>query len=54
MNIKKGELLLAKAYIDEHFDRIIDWAIGDIRRCCRMNPDGTCDDNGALVGAFIL
>jgi hypothetical protein len=54
MNIKKGELLFAKAYIDEHFDRIIDWAIGDIRRCCKMNSDGTCDDKGALVGAFIL
>lgn len=54
MNIKKGEIQLAKAYINEHFDRIIDWSIGDIRRCCRMNKDGTCDDNGALVGAFIL
>lgn len=54
MNIKKGELLFAEAYIDEHFERIIDWAIGDIRRCCRMNSDGTCDDKGALVGAFIL
>lgn len=54
MNIKKGELFFAKAYIGEHFKRIIDWAIGDIRRCCRMNEDGTCDDSGALVGAFIL
>ncbi len=54
MKIIKGELLFAKAYINEHFDRIIEWAIGDIRRCCRMNQDGTCDDNGALVGAFIL
>ncbi len=54
MNINKDELLFAKAYIDEHFDRIIEWAIGDIKRCCKMNPDGTCDDKGALVGAFIL
>ena len=54
MKIKKGELFFAKAYINEHFDRIIEWAVGDIRRCCRMNPDGTCGDKGALVGAFIL
>jgi len=54
MKIKKGELIFAKAYINEHFDRIVEWAIGDIRRCCRMNQDGTCDDKGALVGAFIL
>lgn len=48
------ELVFADAFLKEHFDRIVDWAIGDIKRCCRMNPDGTCDDNGALVGAFIL
>ena len=54
MNINKDELLFAKAYIDEQFDRIVDWAVGDIRRCCRMNIDGTCDDKGALVGTFIL
>lgn len=49
-----NELKFAKAFLEEHFDRIVDWAVGDIKRCCRMNPDGTCDDNGALVGAFIL
>ena len=54
MNSKQGELFFAKAYINEQFERIIDWAVGDIRRCCRMKPDGTCEDNGALVGAFIL
>lgn len=54
MKIKKGELLFAKAYIDKHFDRIIDWAVGDIRRCCRMRQDGSCEEGGALVGAFIL
>lgn len=53
-NPKKGELLFADAFIKEHFDRIIDWAVGDIKKCCRMREDGTCDDNGALVGAFIL
>lgn len=54
MQSKKGELFFAKAYIDEHFERIVDWAVGDIRKCCRMREDGTCDNNGALVGAFIL
>lgn len=53
-NPQKGELLHANAFINEHFERLIDWAIGDIRKCCRMKEDGTCDENGALVGAFIL
>lgn len=52
--INKDELLFADAFLKQHFDRIVDWAVGDIKKCCRMNPDGTCDDNGALVGAFIL
>jgi len=50
----KGELFFANAYLKKHFDRIVDWAVGDIKRCSRINPDGTCDNNGALVGAFIL
>lgn len=54
MDINKNELFFAEAYIKENFDRIIDWSIGDIRRCCRMKKDGTCEDGGALVGAFIL
>ncbi len=54
MKIKKGELPIANTFINEHFDRIIEWQIGDIKKCCRMKSDGTCDDNGALVGAFIL
>ncbi len=54
MNINKDDLLLANAFINTHFDRIVDWAIGDIKRCCRMNNDGTCGNNGALVGAFVL
>lgn len=54
MNIKKGELPLAKAFIDQHLNRIIDWCVGDVWRCCNMNPDGTCRDEGALVGAFML
>lgn len=54
MNIQKGELQLAKPLIDEHLDRLIDWSVGDIRKCCRLNEDGSCDENGSLVGAFIL
>lgn len=54
MKIDKNELILAKAFLDENIDRLIDWSIGDIRRCCRMKKDGTCKDKGALVGAFIL
>lgn len=52
--INKDELLFANAFLKQEFDRIVDWAVGDIKKCCRMNPDGTCDNNGALVGAFIL
>lgn len=48
------DLELANAFIDKHFARIIDWAVGDIKKCCQLRDDGTCDNNGALVGAFIL
>lgn len=48
------ELLFANAFLKQEFDRIVDWAVGDIKRCCRMNSDGTCNDGGAMVGAFIL
>ncbi len=48
------EIQQSNILIEKHFDRIRDWAIGDIKRCCNFNPDGTCSDNGALVGAFIL
>jgi len=54
MDIKKGELQLAKPFIDEHLDRLIDWSVGDIRKCCHLNQDGSCDENGSLVGAYIL
>lgn len=54
MQINKDELIHAKAYIGEHLERLIEWVIGDIKRCCRMNQDGTCENKGALVGAFIL
>lgn len=54
MQIKRGEIQLANSFITAHFDRIIDWAVGDIKRCCRMRKDGSCNDKGALVGAFVL
>lgn len=54
MKVDKTELLFADEFIKAHFARIVDWSIGDIKRCCRMKDDGTCDDGGALVGAFIL
>jgi hypothetical protein len=54
MNIQHGELAQAKIFITKNLDRIVDWSVGDIRKCCRMNPDGTCESNGALVGSFIL
>lgn len=54
MQIDPDELQLADAFLKEHFDRLIDWAVGDIRRCSRMNEDGSCNEGGALVGAFIL
>lgn len=54
MDLKKGEVFFAEAFLNQNFDRIIDWAVGDIRKCCRMKQDGTCEENGALVGAFIL
>jgi len=52
--INESELLLANAFLKKHFDRIIDWVIGDIKKCCNMTRDGTCNKDGALVGAFIL
>lgn len=36
MQVKKGEFQLADAFIDAHFERIIDWVVGDIEKCCRM------------------
>lgn len=54
MIVDKDELTLAQAFIDAHFERIIDWAVGDIKKCCHMRENGTCNESGALVGAFIL
>lgn len=50
----KDEMIFANAFINAEFGRIVDWAVGDVKRCCRMNKDGTCNNDGALVGAFIL
>ncbi len=54
MNISKDELLFADAFLKEHFERYKEWVVGDIKKSCRLKEDGTCEDNGALVGAFIL
>ncbi len=54
MVITKGELKQAQEFIDNNLTRIIRWTIGDIKKCCRFKKDGTCLDNGALIGAFIL
>ncbi len=54
MSIDKEELKKAREFLDEHFSRIKEWSLGDIKKACRIRTDGTCEDNGALVGAFIL
>lgn len=54
MKISKDELIFADELLKKHFNRIKDWVVGDIKKCCRLKDDGSCDDNGALVGAFIL
>lgn len=51
---KKGELRKAEDFILKEFDRLIEWSIGDIKKCCRLNTNGTCEANGSLAGSFIL
>ena len=50
----KGKQQIARAYFEQHIDRIGDWCVGDIRRCCRLRNDGQYEHGGALIGAFIL
>jgi len=50
----KDKLILAKAFFNKKIDQIGDWCVGDIRRCCRLKKDGSYEQGGALVGAFIL
>jgi hypothetical protein len=54
MKIQQGELKQAKEFISTNFIRLVNWSIGDIKKCCRMREDGTCEENGSLVGSFIL
>lgn len=54
MKLAKGELKQAQEFVDNNLDRIVEWTVGDIKRCCRIKDDGICEDGGALVGAFIL
>jgi len=51
---KENKLKLARPYINDHINRLYDWSVGDIRRCCRIKADGSFEDEGALYGAFIL
>lgn len=52
--MNKGKLFIAKEFFKARIDQIGDWCVGDIRRCCRLKNDGTYEQGGALVGAFIL
>lgn len=54
MKIDESELVFAEEYLKKHIDRIRDWVLGDIRKCCRLNKDNKTFGEGALVGTFIL
>ena len=54
MKNKKGEQLYADTFLKEHFERIKTWAVGDIRKCCRLKKNGVCQKNGAFIGTSIL
>lgn len=54
MDIDKNKLLIADAFFKGNLDRLVEWSVGDIRKCCRMKEDGSCEEGGAMVGAFIL
>ena len=51
---KENKIELGKPYIKEHINRLYDWSVGDIKRCCRLRADGSFEDGGAPFGAFIL
>lgn len=52
--MNKGKLFIAKKFFEARIDQIGNWCVGDIRRCCRFKQDGTFEQNGSMVGAFIL
>lgn len=54
MVMDEDKLKIADAFFKEHLERIIDWSVGDIKKCCHMGSDGLIKENGSLVGAFIL
>jgi hypothetical protein len=54
MKIQAGELKKAETFIAINLNRLVEWSVGDIKKCCRMQEDGTCEQNGSLVGSFIL
>jgi len=45
---------LRQEFLSEHFPRVKDWTVGDIRKASRISKDGTTGENGSLVGAYIL
>src|SRR3990167_7670904 len=52
--ITKGEQLHADAFLNQHFSRLKDWSIGDIRKSSGLNNSGKFIGNGAYIGASIL
>lgn len=50
----KGEQLFADAFLKEHFSRLKEWSIGDIRKSSGLNENGEFNKNGAYIGASIL
>lgn len=54
LKMDRDKLFIAKAFFKARIDQIGDWSVGDIRRCCRLRQDGTFEQNGSMVGAFIL
>lgn len=54
METNKDKLFIVDAFFKRNFDRLLEWSVGDIRKCCRMRKDGSCEEDGAMVGSFIL
>lgn len=50
----KDKLQIAKAYLKKNLLRLMEWTIGDVKRCSRLRDDGSFSEGGALYGAFIL
>jgi hypothetical protein len=53
-NINKGEQLHADAFLKQHFSRLKEWSIGDIRKSSGLKNNGEFTGNGAYIGSSIL